>query len=1836
MALNATEKAVWSGISTTDEQDALSNISRMLTGTKMLQDEPGVVYSLAAQQAHPQDAQAIDQFMQALDAEKQVDLARASIAQGGAGYINLSPQQQQLLQANGVQYEDVLYTSAGAAQQAAKRIQDLSGGKLTAATNSDGTLKLNASGNIVAQPVVQPKKSGGGGNWFTNAVGDVGSAFATAGKGTWSGLTKAYNFVNAGMRGEYADQLVPRQYTVNAVTNADATQAQDMEAQGYNPNSIWSTFAFGASGKAHTDLTSLNDQYGEDKVNQAIKFLDDPKAYRDGIIGDPGNFVTGSDGQEALTPSAAAQLEYLNSKDFRDLALKINAQDATVGNGIANMLHIDPVEHSTTYNLTAAGANIAASFFIDPTAIALGAVKVAKLSSVGLDTLGDSNKAASILTRSSKLPWVNNVQRGWQRAIDLGEQMRQADSAGDTEQLAKLAGQFNAELPGLSPIMGEFIGKHAVTGMEQAVENGAPVVKYTYGETGGIKSLADAADWIRSKDGLLLLSNGRAATQSSLMPGALSAFGYRKLKGLTAAWMTGRSATRASKAYGAVLSQAEADPELASQLVSEGVLRQMPAEANDAIAPDGTVLAQPEPTQGLASEARGGLAVTNAGKGQVTRALRGAATNTALDDLIKANPASLGAIAARSRLAAQRLSTLLPRNTLIDLDDPRAADTIRKFGLTYLNRGDANALMAAWNLGDYGQKKAIISGIIDQVGHAAGLGKTPTGKAILDRAKTAVEDYSASGNDIQVDGQDLALFEGQTRKTWMLPTFQALHQAASKFGLWEATMGRGLTTGAADMLMSQWKMGALFKPSTVTRNLLEGGLRTALDGKAGAAIKARALLTTRNKELWDRRYGLDDRELYTTQRGIADTLSSELAGKGFTRAQRAEKSAQLTEARNLMASVENKPIVQHLLATEAGDTDLARQIEQASALSGQLLGRGRTTNWLANTAALSTVGKAYRALVGKFMSDEDINAFLTLGPQEINEAMEGYGQQLRASDMGFKHAANEATDYTKLGYGASLVRWAVHHELSRAKGEVKGTETAWTHQALDGTEGIGRYANALARVVNKNPETAKAIIAHLATEDPTEKGHALQGIIDGLSNEAKSTSFGHLYFPDPINAPNRARRAATDEEREAGKLDWANKVAEEYRYLLTGQNGVYQQEIADYIAEHGEAPNADWIGDHISGHNRPESALAPKTMPLGNGGIKSLPTMLQDIEGGAYQWFVERPLQRLMSSPVFMANYTIARKGLNRTVDKLVEQGFSPEAANNFAKELSVKQAWVKTEQLIDDPGQKTQFDVIARNMFPFARATQAMIRRWGTGLWQNPVAARKFMLAYEGAVHSGLIYDNVYGEPTFTYPGSGVMNMMLRGVAELPGFESVASFPVSASMTGGVLMSVPGADNPLRMSMGPMISVPIREVYKHILPTSWQGEALKLDSFINGPVGAGETFQQFVPTAVRKFYTAFNADQRNSAMASAMNGALANLAAAGMIPATEDANTPAVMQQFRGRLQTQVKSQLFLRAAFGLFAPAAPSAPGEGLPETSADFAWQLDGISQLSDEYKAILNETGGDLGRANAVWTAMHPDEVVYKNGATQEIALPGSAFETSRSGSNAKGAYLPSTDAALNWLTTNQGFVDKYNSVAAYFLPQSSTNEPFSDAAYQAQLELGLRIRKTPQEFLNDVYLKHAESLFYPTVQKFDLMVNNAKAAGDTELATQITAEKSQWEKEYKALNPLLGAKMDDYAGARAIASTQLNDLRDMAKNNATPDGYNAQLVTLLKAWDNYEQFRATNSGSNREAVAARSEALTMFNNWAQGTLAGTPLASVYNGVFRVLDTNLTQIQTGATA
>jgi hypothetical protein len=1937
-----------------EQYDALHGLTQMMTGQSELANQPGVVYALLQAKATPAEGQMIGQFLTGLEAQKKVELARANgVNDPAGGYITLTPTEKATLNAMGVQYGDVEWTPKVQADLTEAKVQEQSGGQLTVLRNKDGSLARDDKGGVVTVRV-KTKDDDDGGFW-----GDIGDFFSSVGSTLWDGVeavghvvAPVYHILEAGLGGGF---------------QSSESHAADMLAQGYEPGNPLSELAFAASGKAHDDLTPLFKEYGEGRVKDALRFNTDPDKFMKEIENDDSLFSETADGRKVMTAEGKAKVDYYRSDEFQTLQRKLFGQARTWGTEIANSVGIDPVDHPDAFKAVAVTGDVALSFIFDPLVVAGNTFRAAKIAQIGLKGLNDASAetAAKILTEGKGL-YAQRVQRGWQDAIDLGNGIRSARAAGNAAEEGRLAAKFQSELPALAPIMEEFVGHNAFLGLEAngTVRRGA--LHLGDGSEVGIRSLEHAAEWVKRKGALMQLTYGRAATRTSVMPGAVSAYGYRRLKGAMSGWMSSRSTARLDKSYGSVVSRAEADPLMAQKWVDAGLLERMQPQANDylklhadnpvvSFKPDSvskalgevigasregrvesgiaralgeelddlefrlqqamsakdtdptvlaslhddiatgrqlldmaekgievsakeakaaeTALARVEKTINHESFTFGGKSYDNAaklksaergsqdsyqltpaGKGAVQHGLRvkgnptGAAYDAAgkpLEEIGAGSGFGPRAVSERFRLAATRLSTLLPRNTHIDITSAASGDQIYKYARTYLARGDASVYRARWASATEGERKVMLNGLLEQVAHAAGLGKTASGRMLIERSKNLEETYAANGVEIMLDGKPVALTRGQTRRNWVLPTFQTLQQASHKVGLWEATFGRALTSSEADYMMAQLKLGWLFKPSTITRNQLEAWLRTMLEGKLGGTLQMRAFATARNKELWNRGFGFDQLDRYKV---AAKELASLKAGlpklKDAEKVAAKRKIAQLVDETETLAK---HSIVKHHLAVEAGDVDTAKALANATMLSGETLGRSSFTAKLVGEIAPSTkrghvlawaglplalAGRAYRAMNLKFMDEATMRALETMSPYDLAYAMEHYAQQVLEGTLGHANAAEQATKIAQAGLGPSTLKYVKQRALDRAHAHASSSEegTRWTLGATTETIGADRYANHLRRLVDAQPETAKAIARYLEHKLAVGENPPLDDILSALSYEARGTAFGTVVAEDAVNKPGVFRRALTDAEREAGKQQWAEHMVREFEYVLKGENGYTSPKLIDYVLTHGKAPDGEWVVQHLKGGERPELVPHVETMALAPGGDKaSMAQTLLDLEGSAYQWMVERTLQRTVSSPVFLVHYAEARVGMNSMVENLIrDAGLSRPAAEKIASESAVRQAWIKTEQLIDDPGQKTQFDVVARNFFPFARATNAMIRRWGTGLWQNPVAARRMMLAYEGAEHAGFIYNNQYGEPTFVYPASGAMNIALRSLSELPFVGELAQFPLAADMTGSTILAVPGADNPFRFSAGPMVMFPLRVAYKNVFPTSWRHNAEELDAAFNGPIGVGETWNQFIPTAARQFYRNILDEDADSAFASSVNGAFANLAAAGLIPPPDA--SPAEIKQFQARLQTQVRSQLWLRFAFGLFAPAAPSQPTEATSASSSDYMFSVQGIQGLSGEYKKILNDVDGDVARATAIFTAMHPDELVYDNeGEVLHFAPTGSAYTEGASGTDVKGAQLINTESALRWYQSNADFIQKYSTVSAYFIPKGSVADSFSQAAYDFELELGLRKKKAPNQFMADVYTRSEEGQYYAGLNEFDKRIDAAKGAQQEDVAKALKEKKAAWKAQYLARNPFLNEKLSHFGESKDKARAQIRDLKAMLAAGEVPGEHAALLGRMIQTWERYEEYVTTPGKTQEQKNAARQ----ILDNWAADNVAYSPLADLYNGIFRTINNKLTEVAEG---
>ena len=1755
------------------ESAAADKMSQVLAGTTELVSNPGLVQALVNGNATVQQSQAIDTFLIGLRAERSVSLASQGNGQyGGGTKIALSLPEQYALRAMGVPFDSVLYTQKDALNDYAKHLESTSG----------ATIKRDAQGNVVVQNGIlqvddKATEEHHHKGWsFGRAFHDVFHNPATGVIGDVGGIVnKGWNVVTSG--GPPTD--------VGSEVQRFARQQAEAEDAGYDSHNPFSMIAFRATGHSHGDTTAIAEDWntknagmfgwdGSEAISQAEKFTRDPKQWRQDILNDP---------KYKDDPAGAARtLQTIGeSQQFHDLVARVNSERATIGNSITNTLGIDPVKHPALYEWSAVGFDVAASFALDPTVLAVGGLSNLHKAQLAIHDLTDMNDLARVLDRSttSRIPILNARLKAQnsvkQFAEHFGPELLKAEAAEDTVRIGQLYGQANVANPALAKLLPDIMGRSAIQvhteetafahvlgkdyggsidetakdlsaareglsyldarrivqeniqkeasrfvgrPMYRAVEKGE--LPFVIGPGKPLDTYDKLADYIISKNGLMRLSIGRNAVETTLMPGAVSQYGLRALRGSIASWQIGRDLRRGEKITDRLQALKNADPVKFKTLIGLKDLKKILPEADDAFdIHTGAQISMSEKTasEGLPSQNR---ALTGTERGLAKINIRRYGTPTIPTTLAGrtigiAHPA---AIAARARLAAARFANFLPRTTTINLMDASGLDVMNRMGRTYLTKGDSALLSAQYALGDGGTRETLIQSLIDQLGNASGMTRTEEGRKMLTAAKTPEQVYIHTGNKLTINGQEFGVHLGHMRTNYRVMGFGEMQHHAAHIGLISGTLGHFIGNQYADMFGALWRLGALARPTTAIRAAIESWLNATIKGMGLKGLKSKAFM------------------------------------------------------------------VEHRM------------------LQGNVLGRTKFGNAMGSFFPTAKVGEFYRHTLIRNMTEEEKLIALKDFPDVLPDFTANYTvEHMRAEidplgSNGSGEIAREGLNPAILQFDtAKDVRWSKHGKIREG----------FRLQPTDGVEGADRYATAMAVAVNKSPNVSKAIIMALRNPDDPEALNNVIKAIEAPENRdlLNLSPWGKYYWKD---GETDGTLAKTKEQIESGKRKLAQQQIDDMRYMLQSRNGDTLTLVENYILDHGKAPDARWLMDNVEDDNRPTAALAPVFVGKPANGILGFFGGIAQQEGKFYQWAVERPIQRTTTAPLFGAAY-IDEKIALKSFQKQIAEQLGEEAADTAVKGIATQRAWERVALMVDDPQLKSQMDIIGRNFFAFSRATTTMVRRWGTTFYQNPAAARRMMLAWEGAVHSGMVYTDQNGQKMFTFPGSGAMMSALQELmSNVPAFKDVAMYP-TADITGKVTQIIPGSSNPFQFSMSPVITIPMTKVTQ-MFPDShaiWD----EINTTMNGQYATQGIKGTLTPTLLRGFFQMAE-DDRNSLLSSAMMGTIANLAAAGLMPKADA--TSDEQDKFLSRVKDGTKSALFIRAIFAPFLFANPSNVQQGVHP--ADYPYAVTGAKYLDAEYKEIIDDVGGDLGRAQQIWLALHPDAIAY--------TVP-------KSYAAANKASLPATTASLDWVQQHQGFLKKYHSIGAYFIPPNTTGDPFSMQAYQAQLESGLRVRKTPEEFYKDVRSAGADNQYFAMQDMYHVDKNNALAEGNQQLANTLDAKWTEWKKWFSSVNPIWADKRANAETLRLDAADKLKSLTNMVNANEVPKSMPKAVVSnMIQAYNDYQNFIHSYPGQDDQTLAMHSQAASRFINYmANVVLAHPEVEGLYKGIFRQLDSNL---------
>lgn len=697
------------------------------------------------------------------------------------------------------------------------------------------------------------------------------------------------------------------------------------------------------------------------------------------------------------------------------------------------------------------------------------------------------------------------------------------------------------------------------------------------------------------------------------------------------------------------------------------------------------------------------------------------------------------------------------------------------------------------------------------------------------------------------------------------------------------------------------------------------------------------------------------------------------------------------------------------------------------------------------------------------------------------------------------------------------------------------------------------------------------------------------------------------------------------------KDEYADRLSADLIQTLGRQNGDGTFHVDPGLLQmlaRGEVPDRSWLAQ-LAKEDRPEHTIGQLWAPYNaaHDPLDAVPSGYMQLLSHAYDKVVTDQIDALSRNPLVAALYMRARENLMPYVEHLKAAGWGDEAANGVAKQIAANHAQDEAFKHIDNPYVASQFSMVARNWFAFVRAQEDWLRRWGRTIRDNPRIIREAQLLIHGGTSTGIVEKDP-NDPTklsFIYPGSGLALSMfdkLFGAHDMP---NQASIPMTGELTSSLTMLNPSLDNPIGFSGTPLISLPLHALTAFLGPDHAILTA-SLDKAVNGDLGAGrEWWENMLPSWANRLIGGVISHDPASKYGAAYAQGLANLDAAGALtdPKLQTATGKAHLQHALG---VQTRNALIGNLLFGFFAPAAPSYEGKaattakGFQGTKPDWSAHVQGLGSLKDEARKVFAELPYD--KALAWWAKVHPNELIYESSGT-----------SSRTQVGTEAASAPATLAAASYLERNVPLFDKYGGkggVAAYFIPQGkagTVNGSYSDVAYRAQLEYGIRDYKSLDQYFDDIITARGMSQYFAAKDTYDQAKTDA--IGDRATTAQLDADWAIQKSLIEQGNPMLAERLASYAANNANNGAQISQLNDLVRDT-DPEiqkalGANrvgvAQLLQARGAFS--DAILQLGNGRGNNVNTARQQVRDTYTATVQQVALDYPgLADMIRGVFRL--------------
>jgi len=632
--------------------------------------------------------------------------------------------------------------------------------------------------------------------------------------------------------------------------------------------------------------------------------------------------------------------------------------------------------------------------------------------------------------------------------------------------------------------------------------------------------------------------------------------------------------------------------------------------------------------------------------------------------------------------------------------------------------------------------------------------------------------------------------------------------------------------------------------------------------------------------------------------------------------------------------------------------------------------------------------------------------------------------------------------------------------------------------------------------------------------------------------------------------------------------EFAFQRADDMRNTLTGVDGTFHEAFAKAIA--GKAKVNLTQLTKIDSAAKPKAIIGPELENYIG------PNVMNRIIQGGFKKVIDPIVGNLSRQPLFFLH----TKESMAFYKPMVEAGkISEETALRFA----MTRATHAMLPQIHNIALRTQFSTLARNFLPFYFAQEQAIKRYIKLGADNPQALREYQLIEQGMNDPGFIQVDDQGNKFVTLPFVGELGAGVMNAAAALGLPVVGNLPLTIKGDTQSLKTVlPEFD---AHGTSPFVNLAGNTL------TSFFPQLARPVKNVIGSRGFGATaIDTLIPSApARAWFKALNANEQDSTFHSAMLSAMAAANYHNQLPGPNA--SPTERQEFIDRIKNNARSILVMKGILGSISPLSPQ-----LSQEDPGLRDEFYKLVQSKNDYPAALQEFLGN-----------HGDKAI--------------SYTVARSEATIKGANMAYTNEAMDWMQSNEALLKSDRAVgAAFLLPQNAGGAGDKQAIYDEVLKMHLRGRRTPQEFMDSIYVNAGNNGYYDAKDVHDKAIADA---GDN--VNQVNAENKSWRSyvnDYKLANPIWA---DDFMSPekRNIAVKAIDDLNHLFSTNQAPQNEQSKLVyDLMQSYKKHEETKNIIRGYRTETTLTEEN-----DNWQaylkQKSLDDPRLTTIINGVFRRL-------------